>query len=355
MAGGTTAEARLARRLWEATQTDAALLADLTAAYRGRHDLRDALWWRAHPLTSTPAGIADPAQALRPLQDAVFSKVADATDSGGMSGTSAELSALTEELAHDRGELDVVLDRFGERTAGSPDPASVSSDPRAGTAPTGTASDLVPAAGDDGPAARPGPTAHRTHQLLLVVVGAVLGVLATIGVQAIQGEPVTTDASPGSQTLAEYYQTHPPGDRDGNDARGGGAAEPLGGAGGSRPTGNVLEVFFQPQVFTDGVVPELGDGVERETIRLIAFGSDDRGYQVYVARAVNGEYCLFLRSGSGQTVSTCSVLPQLEQWGASVSATVSGVTNNGDDLPSAATVRVVWAPDGSFSVETSPA
>jgi hypothetical protein len=319
MAHEDSAKARLALRLWEATQTDAALLADLTTAYRGRHDLQDALWWRARPLASTPEGIIDPAAALRPLQDAVFSKAADSNGSGQVSGKAAELRALTDELARDGVELDAVLDRFGEW-------------------PTGAVADSSSTAVDDGRPVRPDPStpARRAHPLVHVALGAVLGVLATIGVHAIQGEPVATDASSGSQTLAEYYETNPPSD-------------------GPRATGNVLQVFFRPPAFPDGVVPDLGEGIEPETIRPIALGTDDPGYQVYVARTVGGEYCLFLRSGTDVTISTCSVLSQLEQRGLWVEATLGGVTNEDDDLPSAATMRVVWAQDGTFRAETSPA
>jgi hypothetical protein len=48
----------------------------LRAAYRGRHDVLDALWWAAHPFTTSPRGVADPATGLRDLQRAVFSRAA---------------------------------------------------------------------------------------------------------------------------------------------------------------------------------------------------------------------------------------------------------------------------------------
>lgn len=51
----------------------------LRAAYQGRHDVLDALWWAAHPLTSSPRGVADPARELRDLQRAAFSRSDDRT------------------------------------------------------------------------------------------------------------------------------------------------------------------------------------------------------------------------------------------------------------------------------------
>lgn len=48
--------------------------AQLRAEYHGRHDILDALWWAAHPLTTSPSGVTDPASELRELQRAAFSR-----------------------------------------------------------------------------------------------------------------------------------------------------------------------------------------------------------------------------------------------------------------------------------------
>ncbi|MHA6667729.1 serine/threonine-protein kinase [Homoserinimonas sp. A447] len=68
-----------AARALERAESDPEFEAALQAAYIGRHDLLDALWWAAHPLTSSPRGVADPATGLPELQRAVFSRAA--TDS----------------------------------------------------------------------------------------------------------------------------------------------------------------------------------------------------------------------------------------------------------------------------------
>ena len=68
-----------AERLLERAGDDPEFDARLRAAYQGRHDVLDALWWAAHPLTSTPRGTADPASELRELQRAAFSRSAAAT------------------------------------------------------------------------------------------------------------------------------------------------------------------------------------------------------------------------------------------------------------------------------------
>ncbi|MGO4690701.1 hypothetical protein [Glaciibacter sp. 2TAF33] len=340
MTRGTTAQARLARRLWETAQTDATVLMNLRAAYRGRHDLGDALWWRAHPLAPTPAGVPDPAVALRPLQDAVFSKSADSAASGQRAGKAAELIALAEELARDGADLDAVLDRFGDWATDPAEPPVGRHADRPSAHPVADPSAGYP---DDGQPGQPDPPRHHAHSLLLAAAGAILGILAALGIQALQGEPESTDASAGSEAPAGYPQT-----------RGAHAGSGAGGTGESGPTGTVLQVFLRPSIFPEGVVPNLGPGIEPGSIRPIALDAYHVGYQVYVARNAAGEYCLFLRSGSELTVSTCSDLPQLVQHGAWVQSTLRGVTNDADELSSTVTVRVTWDRDGSFRAQTYP-
>lgn len=57
-------------------QSDPEFEAGLRSAYRGRHDVLDALWWAAYPLTDSPRGVSDPAAGLRELQRAAFSRAA---------------------------------------------------------------------------------------------------------------------------------------------------------------------------------------------------------------------------------------------------------------------------------------
>lgn len=54
--------------------TDDDWLERVRSAYRGRHDVLDALWWAAHPLTTAPSGTQDPATGLAALQRAVFAR-----------------------------------------------------------------------------------------------------------------------------------------------------------------------------------------------------------------------------------------------------------------------------------------
>lgn len=68
--------ADVAERLLVRCDHDPEFEVRLRNAYDGRHDVLDALWWAAHPLTRTPHGAPDPAGELRELQRAAFSRSA---------------------------------------------------------------------------------------------------------------------------------------------------------------------------------------------------------------------------------------------------------------------------------------
>ena len=113
----------VAGRLETAAATDPGLVIALRAAYRGRHDVQDALWWRAHPLSRTPGGRPDPLVGLGEEQTAVYSRtridgprseVADPDTGEPVSATIGEhrLRQLTRLLAQDAAALDLVLVSF---------------------------------------------------------------------------------------------------------------------------------------------------------------------------------------------------------------------------------------------------
>ncbi|TFD82566.1 hypothetical protein [Cryobacterium fucosi] len=113
----------VAGRLETAAETDLGLVIALRAAYRGRHDVQDALWWRAHPLSRTPGGRPDPLVGLGAEQAAVYSRtridgplseVADPDTGEPVSATIGEhrLRELTRLLAQDAAALDLVLVSF---------------------------------------------------------------------------------------------------------------------------------------------------------------------------------------------------------------------------------------------------
>lgn len=67
-------------RVLERAHDDPRFEAALRDAYCGRHDVLDALWWAAHPLTESPRGVLDPAAGLTGLQRAAYARVSDPTD-----------------------------------------------------------------------------------------------------------------------------------------------------------------------------------------------------------------------------------------------------------------------------------
>lgn len=66
-----------AERALERALTNPAYEAALRDAYRGRHDVLDALWWAAHPLTDSARGLPDPAVEHRLLQRAAYARASD--------------------------------------------------------------------------------------------------------------------------------------------------------------------------------------------------------------------------------------------------------------------------------------
>jgi len=66
-----------AERVFERAHSDPAFDAALRGAYRGRHDVLDALWWAAHPLADSAKGLPDPAVEIRALQRAAFARASD--------------------------------------------------------------------------------------------------------------------------------------------------------------------------------------------------------------------------------------------------------------------------------------
>ena len=165
----------VAGRLETAAETDPGLVIALRAAYRGRHDVQDALWWRAHPLSRSPGGHPDPLVGLGAEQAAVYSRsridgplseVADPDTGEPVTATLGEhrLRELTRLLAQDAAALDLVLVSF----RGWPGFGPEEDDPEPDAAPAspgGARPDRRPARG-----------------ILLVAAGGVAGLLIGVAV-----------------------------------------------------------------------------------------------------------------------------------------------------------------------------
>lgn len=334
---------RRAGRLREAAQADAALQEVLRGAYAGRHDVLDALWWRAHPLTDTPAGWPDPAAELPELQAAVYSR---ARSPESASEDEQRLAALQLALGLDTADLDALLGQYPALEAGALAktgpflPARVRkvplSDPDTRTFRTlaeGGADAAVGTAAGHGPEASAAPRRLRGLRAgALVLAGAAVGVLALLVLQA-SGLAGATDASGGATPTAGASET----------------------AGPAASAGNLLGVFDQPEFVPDDTTPALGG--EYTSVHSLFGPVLETGlpYSVFAARLRDDQYCLILRNADLTGTSACTTLDELAGSGLHLNATVMGSLGTAGPLPVSDTydqlidVSVDWTADGMSS------
>jgi hypothetical protein len=340
----------LVQRLWAAAQTDAGLLTRLRVSYRGRFDVLDALWWRANPLTPTPAGAPDPASGLAALQAAVYSPAAaseplvefvDPITGEPVHATENEhrLRELMQQLNRDAAALDFTLERLSDWThEGSFSGDRPDREPRPETDPR-----------PDPPVA-PAPVADRRRTPLLVLVGFAAGV-ATGAVAAMATmDPRGTRAAPGpaaSQATASVAS------RD------------------------FLKIFRQPAEFPGGKVPDLGPEYVQDSIRRIPDPAPAAaGYEVFVARRsgdrANVErpglgrpgvgrpgadrYCIILRHPDEETGIACADRSSIAATGLRLDAVLLGKppTLEAPESPYIVDVTVIWASDGTLTADFVP-
>lgn len=67
--------------------------AAFTAAYRGRHEAGDALWWLEHPSTEGPSGAHSPTAELAPIRNAAYARGADAAAHEALERLEAQATA----------------------------------------------------------------------------------------------------------------------------------------------------------------------------------------------------------------------------------------------------------------------
>ena len=95
---------------YEEFLSNKAFASEFAAAYSGRHDAADALWWLAHPVVDSPSGAAAPARDRAQLESLAFSR------GGGVEAQRA-LQSLEAEISRDREDTLDALARV--RPAGS--------------------------------------------------------------------------------------------------------------------------------------------------------------------------------------------------------------------------------------------
>ena len=341
----------LAGHLREAAQADAALHAVLRRDYPGRHDVLDALWWRAHPLTESPAGRPDPAAALPSLQAAVYSRARSAESAPE---DEERLAALQQALDQDTADLETLLEQHA-----TPEAAALAktaqllsaraekgplSAPDRGTfsALAGTvAGDATEIEVDAGPEAGAGPENAAPRRLrglragALVLAGTAIGVLSLLALQA-SGLAGATDAPGGTVSTAGVSET----------------------AGPSASADDLLAIFDGPEFVPDETAPALGG--EYTAVHSLFGPALDAPYSVFAARLRDDQYCLILRNADLTGTSACTTLDELVGSGLHLNATVMGALDSADPLSASVTydqlidVSVDWTSAGGMSSTSGP-
>ncbi len=309
--------AAAAEKLWTDSQSNAKLLADLRAAYRGRFDVLDALWWRAHPGVPTPQGTPDPAAELDTLSASVYSKRPDAEPLvefidpvGNQPVRTTEdgrrLRMLTLQLAEDAAALDDALRVLREPQAVPP----TSIPPRV---PSGLAGSGLPGSG------RPVPMGRRG----LAVGIAGLAVLGVLGVGA-----ATTILNSGFGTDAGVAQSP-----------------------------EVLQIFTDHDRYPVVIEPGLGNRFNPASIRSVTPpGAEEAGYEMYVAQNTDGDYCVVLQNLEGRLDTRCTSALELASSGLRLDAVVIPPPSvlESSQPPTPFDVTVIWSTDGTFTAAFTP-
>lgn len=304
--------AATAETLWTDSQSDADLLADLRAAYRGRFDVLDALWWRAHPGVPTPGGVPDPAAELDTLSASVYSKgstsepIVDFIDPETnqpvrTTEDGRRLRLLTLQLAEDSAALDAAVQKLSEpralRPASAPSPAAQPS--------------------------TPGVPRRLTRRRAVAAGLAGAAVLGVLGVGA-----ATTILNP---TFG---------------AGSGVAASP-----------EVLQIFTDHDRYPVVITSDLGDRFNPASIRGVTPpGAEDAGYELYVAQNTDGDYCVVLQNLEGRLDTRCTSAVELASSGLRLDAVVIPPPSvlESSQPPTPFDVTVIWSTDGTFTAAFTP-
>ena len=228
-----------------------AFAADFVAAYRGRHDPADALWWLEHPTVDSPNGRAAPAHDRPRLESLAFSR------GGGVEAQRA-LQSLDAEIARDREDTLDALARI--HPAGSQLAQAESVDP--------TVSPAIPGQPVTEVSGMP---VRQNRWGWWVGSAAVIALIAGIGVGSSFSPTANPRSSPPSPTTTVSSSVASP---------------------------KMLEVFSQRQVASD--TPSaitFGTTLDASTFRQLGdFPATDSysGVKVYAVRNMARSICLVL-------------------------------------------------------------
>ena len=300
-------------RALERCTTDPQFESRLRSVYQGRHDVLDALWWAAHPLTPSPRGIPDPAAELRGLQNAVFSRgrgespiieFADPHTGASVRMREAEhrLQEAQRLLAADAAQLSAALiaaeptvAAAGVRESANVPEASRVSPPERETRITPAPAVLAPSSIEHNQPAReerglipaPSGAAPRARRLLLPVLSGVALLAAIVFLPSITGmNPETGGAPTPAPTFSEAPRVRTEIVRLGSD---GNVSEPL-------------VLLERPATDADrppDILPMHQPGSYRRLPDLVGH------LQLYLARDREDAICLVAFRIDGASISSC--------------------------------------------------
>lgn len=287
-------------------------LAALHEVYEGRHDVRDALWWRLHPLESSPRGIPDPATEREALQRQAFSRHRDdgplVTDRDLLTGEPIQLTPdelrlrnLDVALAEDARALDRAIGRFTELYPMSATEAVVRPDP---------------------PHTQ---TVHRPAWFAIVAAGVAIVLLATVVALWSRTQQLfdrIDTASAASDPAESWRETNV-------------------------RTLAALLVFNRAQTLDDVYPLQLPLAYDIRTVRqLLPYSSGD-GQRVFGALAEPDQVCLVVVSADLSSSSACVSDGDFSRHG--ITLTTHATRVRGEDGESRfVSHRITWLPDGSF-------
>jgi hypothetical protein len=277
--GSAVGETRQDLDLYRDTLDDPNALATLSAAYRGRWAVADALRWLCFPEDPASDGRPSPVMRLHELHRRAYAADGDAA---GDESVARDILALDAEIAAERTALDAAFDAVrGAKGEGAPAAP-------AGSAQTALVAPLEPAP-EEGPGVRPaGP---RRRSLLAVTLAGALMVGAVLGSNLTAALTAASTSAAGSMVVP----TGDPVPETDEDVL-------------------VSRVFDTLQTPKDVPLPVMPDDFVPESFRYLGSagwtdvdsdGITDSPY--YAARGVSGTVCLVVVPADSGYLSTCAL------------------------------------------------
>jgi hypothetical protein len=304
---------------------DSAFRERVARGYSGDFVVLDALWWREHPGSPTPEGVAPPTAGRAELQRAAFARAA----TGGADAVpradraAAELARLDETSARERLAIDsAVAAALAEGTDAATEAARSAAVGTVAAGPAGADRAAAGPAGADA-AAHPGTPRSRwpwwPRRRLLVAAGAAFAI-------ALVGGAVGFGLSETSNSNVAGL-----GPEDGPPFADASAA---------------LAIFDRPPQPSDRPPVLYAIQLQEETVRTLSMAD----IPLYVARDIDDDVCLVLVQTNGTYTANCVPPDRFPSTGLLIrgSIAVTGRPSQGDQLPqSFVDVEASWLPDGT--------